>query len=151
MHSGKADTGSMLSHCMPYFPQTKPCLQPDSGFAYDEQAYVSALDAFASKIGLLGKPFNVLTHGFVLGQYGLLWALRHRQDIQHLAILSTPLGQNTSLRPELAAYKAAVPFMRPKPHAKFAGDLFNASGQAYVMRYDDAQVRILDVSAGAWG
>jgi hypothetical protein len=49
------------------------------------------------------------------------------------------------LRPELAAYKAALPFMRPKPDANFAGDLFNASGLAYAMQYHDAQVHLLAV------
>lgn len=77
---------------------------------------------------------------FVLGQYGLLWALKHADDISHLVILGTPLGVSTSLRPELAPYKSPVPFLRPKPDSKFAGDLFNAAGLAYVIAYDDAQV-----------
>jgi hypothetical protein len=79
---------------------------------------------------------------FVLGQYGLLWALKHAEDISHLVILGTPLGLNTPLRPELAPYKHPVPFLRPKPDSKFAGDLFNAAGLAYVISYDDAQVRL---------
>lgn len=77
----------------------------------------------------------------MLGQYGLLWALKHPEDISHLVILGTPLGTSTPLRPELAPYKNPVPFLRPKPDSKFAGDLFKAAGLAYVIAYDDAQVR----------
>lgn len=83
----------------------------------------------------------MLTHGFVLGQFGLLWAAKHAGTLENLAILGTPLGKKTALRPELAAYKNPVPFLRPKPDAKFAGDLYNAAGLAYVISYDDAQVR----------
>jgi pimeloyl-ACP methyl ester carboxylesterase len=117
-------------------------VQPTSGFAYDEESYVNALDDFVQAVGLKG-PFFVITHGFVLGQYGLLWALKRTEDIAKLVILGTPLSTNTKLRPELAPYKSPVPFLRPKPDAKFAGDLFNAAGLAYVISYDDAQVGLV--------
>lgn len=50
-----------------------------------------------------------------------------------LVILNTPLGPKTPLRPELAAYKNPVPFLRPKAGAKFAADMFNAAGGPYAM------------------
>jgi hypothetical protein len=87
---------------------------------------------------------------FVLGQYGLLWALNHSEDISHLVILGTPLGLNTPLRPDLAPYKNPIPFLRPKMDSKFAGDLFNAAGLAYVISYDDAQVRLQGCSSLTW-
>jgi pimeloyl-ACP methyl ester carboxylesterase len=117
-------------------------VQPESGFEYDEKSFVTALDEFVQEVGLTG-PFHLITHGFVLGQYGLLWALQHAQDIEKLVILGTPLSQKAKLRPELAAYKNPLSFLRPKPDAKFAGDLYNAAGLAFVISYDDAQVRCL--------
>lgn len=122
-------------------------MQPTSGFAYDEAAYVKALDAFVDAVGLAGQPINVLTHGFVLGQYGLLWALEHADTIEKFFVMNVPLGKKAQLRPELSKYKAAMPFMRPKAGAKFAGDLYNASGLAYVIQYDDAQAR----AGQSWG
>lgn len=112
--------------------------KPTSGFAYDEAAYVGALDEFVDAVGLQA-PYFVITHGFVLGQYGLLWAQRHSADIEKMVILNTPLGTGTKLRPELASYKNPVPFLRPKPDAKFAADLYNATGLAFVISYDDTQ------------
>jgi hypothetical protein len=49
----------------------------------------------------------------VLGQYGLLYALAHEDQISRLFILNTPLAVSSKLRPELAAYKSPIPFMRP--------------------------------------
>jgi hypothetical protein len=75
----------------------------------------------------------------VLSQYGLLHALAHEQDIARLMILNTPLATKTKLRPELAAYKNPIPFLRPgsKP---FDGVSFNASGSPYAMQQRDADV-----------
>ena len=114
-------------------------MQPTSGFAYDADAYVNALEEFVTAAGISG-PICVITHGFVLGQYGLLWALKRADDIDKLVIMGTPLGLKTPLRPELAPFKSPLPFLRPKPETKFAADLYNASGLAYVINYDDAQV-----------
>ena len=116
-------------------------MQPQSGFAYTEEAYINALDAYVKEVGLAGKPYSVIVHGFVLGQYGMLWALKNKEDIKNLVIIGVPLGKKTALRPELAAYKSRVPFRKPKADSKFAGDLFAASGLAYVMQYEDSQVR----------
>ena len=115
-------------------------MQPTSGFEYDDESLISSLDSFVEAVGLKGEQLVVLTHGFVLGQYGILWASRHAQEVDRLIILGVPLGKRTPLRPELAAYKAGMPFMRPKEDAKFPGDSFAANGLAYVMSYEDAQV-----------
>lgn len=80
---------------------------------------------------------------------GLLWACPPHgsphacppppaDNVAKLIILNTPLSLKTPLRPELAAYKAPLPFMRPKAGARFAGDLFNATGGPYAMARRDA-------------
>lgn len=51
--------------------------------------------------------------GFVLGQYALLWAQQNPDKVDRLLVLNTPLAKSSKLRPELAAYKAPLPFMRP--------------------------------------
>ena len=53
------------------------------------------------------------TQGFVLGQYALLWAQQNADKVDRLLVLNTPLAKSSKLRPELAAYKAPLPFMRP--------------------------------------
>ncbi len=62
---------------------------------------------------LVHAAYCTCTQGFVLGQYGLLYALEHPDQVARLCILNTPLALNAKLRPELAAYKAPLPFMRP--------------------------------------
>lgn len=65
------------------------------------------------KRGMLVHPrFNAL-QGFVLGQYGLLYALQHEEQVERLFVFNMPLALNSKLRPELAAYKSPIPFMRP--------------------------------------
>jgi hypothetical protein len=59
------------------------------------------------------SAFAVTLQGFVLGQYGLLYALAHEEQISRLFVLNTPLALTSKLRPELAAYKSPIPFMRP--------------------------------------
>jgi hypothetical protein len=51
--------------------------------------------------------------GYILGNYGLLYALQNSDQVERLLILNTPLATNTKLRPELAAYKNPIAFMRP--------------------------------------
>ncbi len=53
-----------------------------------------------------------------------------------LVIISTPLSMKAKLRPELAAYKSPMAFMRPK---SFDGGYFNAGGNAYMMEGRDAE------------
>jgi pimeloyl-ACP methyl ester carboxylesterase len=77
--------------------------------------------------------------GYILGQYGLLYALENEQSVAALVILNTPLGVKTPLRPELAAYKSPLPFLRPKAGASFPADTYNAAGGPYAMAYKDAQ------------
>eukprot|EP01023_Acetabularia_acetabulum_P026207 TRINITY_DN2492_c0_g2_i2.p1 TRINITY_DN2492_c0_g2~~TRINITY_DN2492_c0_g2_i2.p1 ORF type:complete len:390 (+),score=79.83 TRINITY_DN2492_c0_g2_i2:77-1171(+) len=113
--------------------------KPSAGnFAYTADAYVSGLDEFVKAVGIK-TPFHMVVHGYILGQFGLLYAAAYPDNIQKLLILNMPLALNSPLRPELAPYKAPLPFMRPKPESKFAGDLFNASGSQYAMAYTDAQ------------
>lgn len=48
-----------------------------------------------------------------MGQFGLLYALKHPEQVSRLLVLNTPVSKDTKLRPELAPYKAPFAFMRP--------------------------------------
>ena len=77
--------------------------------------------------------------GYVLGQFGLLYALRKPDLVKKLVILNTPVDLKSALRPELAAYKNPVAFLRPKADKPFDAMTYNANGLAYSMQYKDAQ------------
>ena len=75
----------------------------------------------------------------MLGQYGLLYAQQHDDVISKLIILNTPVDMKSALRPELAAYKNPISFLRPKADKLFDAMTYNASGLAYAIQYRDAQ------------
>ncbi|GIL86908.1 hypothetical protein Vretimale_15552 [Volvox reticuliferus] len=111
--------------------------KPDpAAFGYAEEDYIAGLGAFVEAVGIR-KPFALVVQGFVLGQYGLLYALEHPDQISRLLILNTPVALNAKLRPELAAYKSPLPFLRPgnKP---FDFMTYNMSGSPYAMAEKDA-------------
>jgi len=111
--------------------------KPLSGFDYSAEAYIAALEHAVAALEL-PTPFTLIVHGYILGQFGMLYSLANPDAVGKLVILNTPLATNTKLRPELAAYKAPLAFMRPKPDARFAGDMFNAAGGPYAMQGRDA-------------
>lgn len=47
--------------------------------------------------------------------------------------------KSSKLRPELAAYKAPLPFMRPKAGAAFDAANYNAAGGPYALQLRDAE------------
>lgn len=111
---------------------------PPSAFAYSEAAYVAALGDFVAALGLAG-PFALVVQGYVTGQYGLMYALEAGDALAKLVILNTPLGvKGSKLRPELAAYKSPLPFMRPKAGAAFDAANYNAAGGPYALARRDA-------------
>ncbi|WIA12811.1 hypothetical protein OEZ85_006441 [Tetradesmus obliquus] len=107
-----------------------------SSFSYSQQAYLDSLAAFVDTCGIK-KPFALVVQGYVLGQYGLLYALAHEDQISRLFVLNTPLALSSKLRPELAAYKSPIPFMRPG-NKQFDGTMYNMMGSPYAMMEADA-------------
>ena len=112
--------------------------KPTSNFDYTTASYISALSQVIDALPI-SKPFVLVTHGYILGQIGMLWAAQNQDKVAKLVILNTPLSLKSKLRPELAAYKAPLAFMRPKPDSRFDGATFNAAGGPYAMAYKDAQ------------
>lgn len=45
----------------------------------------------------------------------MLWATQNANKVEKMVILNTPLGAKSKLRPELAAYKNRMAFLRPDP------------------------------------
>ncbi|MBI4785070.1 MAG: alpha/beta fold hydrolase [Oscillatoriophycideae cyanobacterium NC_groundwater_1537_Pr4_S-0.65um_50_18] len=69
--------------------------KPDKrNFAYSPEAYITALAAFVTALGL--EKFSLVVQGF-LGSVGLQYALRHPEQIDRLAILNAPLSPAAKL------------------------------------------------------
>ena len=109
-------------------------------FDGSERSYHQALASFIESLGLDKQPYALVVHGFILSQFALTYALDHPAQIEKLMVLNTPVARNSKLRPELAAYKNPLPFMRPAAGKPFDGMNYAAAGSPYAMAYSDAAV-----------
>ncbi|DBB04005.1 TPA: hypothetical protein ACH3X1_013066 [Trebouxia sp. C0004] len=114
--------------------------KPDpSQFDYSQKAYIQALDTLVDQLEIQ-KPIDVIVQGFILGQYAMLWAMQNPDKVEKMVVLNTPLGAKSKLRPELAAYKNRMAFLRPDPKKKrFDGATYNAGGSSYQMQWNVAE------------
>jgi pimeloyl-ACP methyl ester carboxylesterase len=70
---------------------------PASGkFNYAADDYLHGLEAFLYKLNVK-ENYILVTQGFILGQYGLLYALKNKESIDKLVVLNTPLEKKTQL------------------------------------------------------
>eukprot|EP00472_Partenskyella_glossopodia_P004057 CAMPEP_0197531854 /NCGR_PEP_ID=MMETSP1318-20131121/37446_1 /TAXON_ID=552666 /ORGANISM="Partenskyella glossopodia, Strain RCC365" /LENGTH=433 /DNA_ID=CAMNT_0043088213 /DNA_START=45 /DNA_END=1343 /DNA_ORIENTATION=+ len=120
----------------PGFGETsKPA--PGSSFSYSADDYTAALKAFLGEIGLNDKPVVLVTQGFILGQYGVLFASENQDMVDKLIILNTPLGRATKLPDPLGSYQGFLKGFAfgKKPDA----GMFHAAGGPYAFNYTDYQ------------
>lgn len=107
-------------------------------FAYSERAYLTELTNFLSA-AQVKTPVILVVHGYILGQYGLKWALENADKVEKLVILNTPLTAKAQLAPSLAPYKNPLSFLRPKLGSQFNAMNHNAGGGPYAMELRDAE------------
>ncbi|KAG2729359.1 hypothetical protein I3843_01G241600 [Carya illinoinensis] len=64
--------------------------QPGYGFDYTEKEFHEEFDRLLDVLGV-ESPFFLVVQGFLVGSYGLTWALKNPSKITKLAILNSPL------------------------------------------------------------
>ncbi|XP_048139239.1 cis-3-alkyl-4-alkyloxetan-2-one decarboxylase isoform X2 [Rhodamnia argentea] len=64
--------------------------QPGYGFNYTEKEFHEELDRLLDVLGVK-SPFFLVVQGFLVGSFGLTWALKNPSRISKLAILNSPL------------------------------------------------------------
>lgn len=112
--------------------------QPVYDFVYTEDAYHEEFDKLLNRLGV-DSPFYLVTQGFIVGSYGLTWALKNPNRISKLAILNSPL---TSTAPLPAVFKQ----MRFPLVGEFTcqnamlAERFVEGGSTYVLDLNDADV-----------
>ena len=106
-------------------------------FSFTQEGYISEMKNLLDT--LYGDtPVVLITHGYILGQYAMLYAARNPDRIAKLVTLNVPLGLKSKLRPELAQYKSPIPFLKPKENSSFDGRMYNAAGGPYALGGSDA-------------
>ncbi|CAK9205618.1 unnamed protein product [Sphagnum troendelagicum] len=112
--------------------------QPDYDFSYTEDAYHEEFDKLLTRLKI-ESPFFLVTQGFVVGSYGLTWALKNPSRVSKLVALNTPLTTSTPLPGifqqlrfplvgEFTCQNAILP------------ERFVEAGSPYVLEIDDADV-----------
>ncbi|GAB5368955.1 hypothetical protein AAMO2058_001363900 [Amorphochlora amoebiformis] len=105
-------------------------------FGYSPEDYVSGLKAFLEASGVNG-PIVLCTQGYILGQYGILFATKHKDMVDKLVILNTPLGLRSKLPEPLSNYKGLFKGFAfgKNPDA----GMYHAAGGPYAFNYTDYQ------------
>ncbi|TKY64582.1 Haloalkane dehalogenase 2 [Spatholobus suberectus] len=112
--------------------------QPGYGFNYTEKEFHDALDKLLEVLGVK-SPFFLVVQGFLVGSYGLTWALKNSSKISKLAILNSPLT-DSSLIPGLFQ-KLRIPL-----YGEFTcqnaiiAERFIEGGSPYVLKNEKADV-----------
>lgn len=112
--------------------------QPGYGFPYTEEAYHEEFDKLLSELGI-DSPFFLVTQGFVVGSYGLTWALKNPNRISKLAILNSPLTTSASI-PNLF-WKLRFPLLGEfTSQTPTIAERFVEGGSQYVLKDEKADV-----------
>lgn len=112
--------------------------QPGYGFNYTEKEFHEEFDKL---LGVLGVkyPFSLVVQGFLVGSYGLTWALKNPSKISKLAILNSPLTASSPL-PGLFQQLRIPLFGEFTCQNAIMAERFIEAGSAYVLKVEKADV-----------
>ncbi|KAK6267667.1 hypothetical protein QUC31_011827 [Theobroma cacao] len=112
--------------------------QPGYGFDYTEKEFHEELDKLLDVLGVK-SPFFLVVQGFLVGSYGLTWALKNPSKISKLAILNTPLTVSSPI-PGLFQ-KLRIPlFGEFTSQNAVMAERFIEAGSPYVLKLEKADV-----------
>ncbi|KGN45257.1 uncharacterized protein LOC101210082 [Cucumis sativus] len=124
--------------------------QPGYGFNYTEKEYHEALDKLLDMLGI-NTPFNLVIQGFLVGSYGLTWALKNQSRISKISILNTPLTVSSPV-PGLFQQLRIPLFGEFTCQNAVMAERFIEAGSAYVLKLEKADVyRLPYLSSGGPG
>ncbi|KAF4348669.1 hypothetical protein F8388_026082 [Cannabis sativa] len=124
--------------------------QPGYGFDYTEKEFHDGLDNLLDVLGVK-SPFYLVVQGFLVGSYGLTWALKNPSRISKLAILNSPLTTSSPV-PGLFQ-QLRIPFFGEFTcQNAIMAERFIEAGSAYVLKLEKADVyRLPYLSSGGPG
>ncbi|KAK7851164.1 haloalkane dehalogenase 2 [Quercus suber] len=124
--------------------------QPGYGFDYTEKEFHEEFDKLLDVLGVK-SPFFLVVQGFLVGSFGLTWALKNPSKILKLAILNSPLTVSSPI-PGLFQ-KLRIPL-----YGEFTcqnaimAERFIEAGSPYVLKLEKADVyRLPYLSSGGPG
>ncbi|CAI0423051.1 unnamed protein product [Linum tenue] len=112
--------------------------QPGYGFDYTEKEFHEALDDLLEEMKVK-TPVFLVVQGFLVGSYGLTWALKNASKISKLAILNTPLTVSSPV-PGLLKQLRIPLFGEFTCQNAIIAERFIEAGSPYVLKSEKADV-----------
>ncbi|OUZ99846.1 Alpha/beta hydrolase fold-1 [Macleaya cordata] len=112
--------------------------QPGYGFNYTEEEFHVAFDKLLEVLGI-ESPFILVVQGFLVGSYGLTWALKNTERVSKLAILNSPLTVGSPIPGLFKQLRIPLLGEFTCQNAVMA-ERFIEAGSAYVLKLDKADV-----------
>ncbi|KAK4252927.1 hypothetical protein QN277_011054 [Acacia crassicarpa] len=124
--------------------------QPGYGFDYTEKEFHEGLDKLLEVLEVK-SPFFLVVQGFLVGSYGLTWALKNSSKISKLAVLNSPLTVSSPI-PKLFQQLRIPLFGEFTCQNAVMAERFIEAGSPYVLKNDKADVyRLPYLSSGGPG
>ncbi|KAK1300586.1 hypothetical protein QJS10_CPB13g00340 [Acorus calamus] len=112
--------------------------QPGYGFSYTEEEYHVEFDKVLSVLNVK-SPFVLVVQGFLVGSYGLTWALKNPSRVSKLVILNSPLTSASPV-PSLFRNLRLPLFGEFTCQNAVMAERFIEAGSAYVLKLEKADV-----------
>ncbi|KAL8464865.1 hypothetical protein ACS0TY_034375 [Phlomoides rotata] len=112
--------------------------QAGYGFDYTEKEFHDVFDKLLDTLEVT-SPFFLVVQGFLVGSYGLTWALKNQSRISKLAILNIPLTTSSPL-PGLFQQLRIPLFGEFTCQNAVMAERFIEAGSAYVLKLEKADV-----------
>ncbi|KAG7600337.1 Alpha/Beta hydrolase fold [Arabidopsis suecica] len=124
--------------------------QPGYGFNYTEKEYHEAFDKLLEVLEVK-SPFFLVVQGFLVGSYGLTWALKNPSKVEKIAILNSPLTVSSPV-PGLFKQLRIPLFGEFTCQNAILAERFIEGGSPYVLKNEKADVyRLPYLSSGGPG
>lgn len=124
--------------------------QAGYGFDYTEKEFHDVFDKLLDTLGVT-SPFYLVVQGFIVGSYGLTWALKNQSRVSKLAIMNTPLTISSPLPGLFQQLRIPLLGEFTCQNAVMA-ERFIEAGSAYVLKLEKADVyRLPYLSSGGPG
>ncbi|KAF3774098.1 Haloalkane dehalogenase [Nymphaea thermarum] len=124
--------------------------QPGYGFSYTEDAYHEEFDKILEALNLT-SPFTLVVQGFLVGSFGLTWAIKNSSRISDLVILNSPVTSSSPIPSLFQQLRFPLLGEFTCQNAVMA-ERFIEAGSAYVLKLEKADVyRLPYLSSGGPG
>ncbi|KAF7019123.1 hypothetical protein CFC21_032329 [Triticum aestivum] len=124
--------------------------QPGYGFDFKEEEFHKAFDELLVTLNIT-EPFFLVVQGFLVGSYGLTWALKNSNKLLKVAILNSPLTVSSPVPGVFKQLRFPLVGEFTCQNAILA-ERFIEAGSPYVLKSEKADVyRLPYLSSGAPG